>query len=38
MFNYNDGVKYDGDWNDGNIEGKGIMNYLNGESYEGDWK
>ena len=33
---YTNGQKYNGDWFEGDMHGKGIMRYLDGY-YEGDW-
>ena len=35
---YSDGDKYEGDWKNGNMEGKGTYCYNNGDKYDGDWK
>lgn len=41
---YNDNTKYEGNWNEGKANGKGIKYInigtyylLNGDKYEGDW-
>jgi hypothetical protein len=34
---YADGSKYEGEFNDGNINGKGIMTYADQSKYEGEW-
>jgi hypothetical protein len=38
IFFYNNGNKYEGDFNNGKKEGKGIMYFNNGNKYEGDFK
>ena len=35
---YNNGNKYEGDFNNGKKEGKGIIYFNNGEKYKGDFK
>lgn len=35
---YPDGKKYDGQWKDGNYDGKGLLTYPDGSSYDGEWK
>ena len=33
-----DGDIYDGEWKDGNFNGKGKYTYADGIIYEGEWK
>jgi len=32
------GNRYDGEWRDGDFNGRGIFLWANGDSYEGDWR
>ena len=38
IFYYKSGSRYEGDWRNGNKEGKGIYYYIDGDRYEGDWR
>ena len=38
LINYPNGDKYEGDWRNGNKEGKGIYYFNNGNRYEGDYR
>ena len=38
VYYYNNGDKYEGDFNEGQAEGKGKYFYKNGDRYEGDFK
>lgn len=33
-----DGDRYEGEWKDGRMHGKGAYHYSNGDKYEGEWK
>ena len=35
---WKDGDRYDGEWRDGKMHGRGTMTYKNGGGYEGEWK
>lgn len=35
---YSNGDRYEGDWLDGNKDGKGTYTYVNGNKYNGEWK
>jgi hypothetical protein len=38
VFTWGDGRKYDGQYKDGKMHGKGVETTANGEKYDGDWK
>ena len=38
IMNFQNGDKYDGDWEQDKMHGKGIMDYFNGDRYFGQWK
>ena len=38
IVNYPDGSKYEGDWENGKREGRGVLTFTNGEYYEGGFK
>ena len=38
IYYYNDGSRYEGDFRNDKLEGKGIMFYNDGEIYMGDWR
>ena len=37
FFVYANGDKYDGDWNDEEMNGKGVYYYANGDKYDGEF-
>ena len=37
MKKFLNGDKYDGEWKDGKMHGKGVYTYINGDQYEGEY-
>ena len=35
---WNDGLKYNGDWKNGKMNGKGTLTHPSGETYSGEFK
>lgn len=38
MYEWNDGAKFTGNWDENKIDGLGIYQWLDGRSYEGEWR
>ena len=38
IYEWNDGRRYDGDWKNNQMHGKGVFTWDNGKRYEGEYK